>query len=1012
MLHVQEKERKMKQYKITKEEIFQLTNGGLDVFRHYISDIDDYVRTGKHFVDPSREETTPSSKIKKLSDGNYVVNDFGDDGKWMNAIAYTQKRERCEFGEAIRIISERHNIGSAEEIRSMYEAEVSSVEAKPDQPDGEWYFLHAQDISENHLKILFSEKVWSYIEYKHITRPPAERMEAVIKEFKAILLEQHWHFLESYTIIKDRKAITFKATEFYPIIRIEEEASEDKRFSKIYQPKSKDKGKRFFYHGKFDAQFLHGFSQAKKAYEKLLETSPDDSSEDGAKKEKPKLDEIIYCTGGSDALNFRALGYHVVYPSSEHFKLTKKQVFSLFAMAKSVLTCPDLDSTGQMQNHRLCLSNQHKIFLDIRTIELPRELQTRRDQYGRPCKDLRDYLKYYTSSDLRNLVRVAKMYRFWDEMPAYDRTGNVKIKNGEPMNRYELSVERILNFLEKSGFGRRKINEETIEFIQIDGNLVRQVKPEDIKSFLLNFLRSRFVNEDLLNVVHKSTAISAGSFESLPLLNPDFRDYDAWTQYMFFQNITWKITAGGIEEIANTKVGKMVWEAKILQRKVRKLDDMFTISQDENKRFEIQILNQDSMFFRFLIQTSRVYWRKELEENLEAMEPEAAEKYLSENKFNIHGPNLSAEERDEQVQHLINKMYAFGYMLHRYKAKSRPWIVYGMDDTPQKENGSFGGTGKSIFFEGTRMTKNLLLFDGKNVKLFEDNHVFEQVTTNTDIMYVDDADRNFPMERVFSMATADLTINPKGKTRTSLLFSESPKMGITTNFAPDNLQPSTVRRLLFFGTSNYYHVDRSGMFRENRQPIDDFGKEFWSAEYTDEEWNNDLNFMAQCCRLYLSWPTWIEAPMDNIMDRALTNNMGFQFLAWAEVFFSKDSQKLDCYVPSQYALEDYVAEAKIKSITTNGFNQKMKMYAQYKKMIFNPKEVQNNEGRVIRTWNALRFDNREKKWIKDDRKKTQSMIYLQSETENINDIIFDPTESLVTEEDFPNPTPGTKSPEF
>jgi len=268
------------------------------------------------------------------------------------------------------------------------------------------------------------------------------------------------------------------------------------------------------------------------------------------------------------------------------------------------------------------------------------------------------------------------------------------------------------------------------------------------------------------------------------------------------------------------------------------------------------------------------------------------------------------------------------------------------------------------------------------------------------------------MERVFSMATADLTINPKGKTRTSLLFSESPKMGITTNFAPDNLQPSTMRRLLFFGTSNYYHVDRSGMFRENRQPIDDFGKEFWSADYTDEEWNNDLNFMAQCCRLYLSWPTWIEAPMDNIMDRALTNNMGFQFLAWAEVFFSRDSQKLDCYVPSQYALEDYVAEAKIKSITMNGFNQKMKMYAQYKKMVFNPKEVQNNEGRVIRTWNALRFDNREKKWIKDDRKKTQSMIYLQSESEKINDIIYDPTESPVAEEDFPTPAPGTQSPKF
>ncbi|WP_138092764.1 hypothetical protein [Sphingobacterium daejeonense] len=219
------------------------------------------------------------------------------------------------------------------------------------------------------------------------------------------------------------------------------------------------------------------------------------------------------------------------------------------------------------------------------------------------------------------------MYRFWDETPAYDRKGDRKVKNNEFVSQYQISVERILNFLVKSGFGRRKVNEETIEYVQIDGNLVRQVKPEDIKSFLISFLRSRFLDEDLLNVIHKSTVLSEKSFESLPMVDPDFRDHDPWTQFVFFQNITWKITSGGIEEIPNSKVDKMVWEPKILKHKVRKLEPMFLVTQDETKKYHLEVRDSSSMFFRFLMQTSRIYWRRELEDNLEDLTVEQREEY-------------------------------------------------------------------------------------------------------------------------------------------------------------------------------------------------------------------------------------------------------------------------------------------------------------------------------------------------------------------------------------------------
>lgn len=275
----------MKNYKITKDDLFQKTEGGLDIIRYYVPEIDECLRTKKKFK--LHEEETPSSSIKKMSDGNYVVADFGDGGRWMNGIALVQDKEKVEYGEAIRIIAERHGIGSSEEIKSMYEAQVSTKDADPDQADGTWIFNPIEEISENHLRIIFSDKTIAYIEhqYRDVT-DKGERKEKVLSHLRKIMLEQHWHGLESYTIIKKRKAITFTASEFYPIFRIEEQPSEGKTFSKLYQPKSKDKSKRFFYHGDFDAQFLHGLKQVKRAYQEYIDEHGEDEDEN---KEKGKV---------------------------------------------------------------------------------------------------------------------------------------------------------------------------------------------------------------------------------------------------------------------------------------------------------------------------------------------------------------------------------------------------------------------------------------------------------------------------------------------------------------------------------------------------------------------------------------------------------------------------------------------------------------------------------------------------------------------------------------------------
>src|SRR5690606_4352996 len=252
---------------------------------------------------------------------------------------------------------------------------------------------------------------------------------------------------------------------------------------------------------------------------------------------------------------------------------------------------------------------------------------------------------------------------------------------------------------------------------------------------------------DLINLVHKSPALNDNAFTSLVVKELDFKDYEKTEQYFFFQNGVWLASKEGVRSLRPVEVNRRVWESKILKHSPRLLDPMFRIFKNEHGELDIEILDQSDMFFRFLIQTSRLHWRKELEENLIDLSEEDREKYIKENKFNIAGPNLTAAQQQEQKLHLINKIFAVGYMMSRYKDPSNPWSLVAMDGKIVEDGLSHGGTGKSIFSKAFTHFKTSVVFDGRDEDLFTDKHAFELVDKRTDYLLFDDAGKYFPFAR-------------------------------------------------------------------------------------------------------------------------------------------------------------------------------------------------------------------------------------------------------------------------
>ena len=331
------------------------------------------------------------------------------------------------------------------------------------------------------------------------------------------------------------------------------------------------------------------------------------------------------------------------------------------------------------------------------------------------------------------------------------------------------------------------------------------------------------------------------------------------------------------------------------------------------------------------------------------------QQYRDAHLFDIAGEGLTDEEHREQQQNLINKIFTLGYMLHHYKSPSRAWAPMAMDNKIGEEGECNGRSGKSFFFKVLSLLMKTVKLSGRNPKLMDNPHVFDQVTQHTQMLLVDDCDRYLNTGLFYDNITSDMTVNPKNNQSFTIPFEESPKLAFTTNYVPADFDPSSEARLLYMVFSDYYHQKtEDNDYQESRSIRDDFNKDLFSRTYSEEEWNQDLNFILQCVKFYLSVseePVKLLPPMTNIIYRKHKQDMGANFEDWAQVYFSVDAGRLDTFLPRARVFEDFKANGgRVQGMTPQTFMRKLKAFVLLCPWIdeLNPKHLQNSSGRIVR----------------------------------------------------------------
>lgn len=769
----------------------------------------------------------------------------------------------------------------------------------------------------------------------------------------------------------------------------------------MYEPLNCDKGFRFSYTpaGKKPQRYINGLSELKEAYRQYNEEEERawNSCHDDCKPYRTKkLPEAFICSGERDSLCCRSMGFHPLWFNSETYRLSAEEYREIMTYVEVLYNIPDIDETGIRKGRELALT-----YIDIRTIWLPKWLQTYHDNRGKSRKDLRDWMEIRSEKrNFKDLMNLAYPARFWEVF--YTDKGKAK---------YEINTAYLYNFLTLNGyFILRDENSDTSRFIHIDGNIVEQIKVTDIREFVRTWVTDRHEEVAVVNLVLGTSKLFPASLESLDRVTLDFTSFTPTSQFFFFPNATvevYKPVAIGddgfkVRDRNSDHFSNFVWKENVIGHQFKKMDPMFKIKEvkEEGRKpyYDIDIHNVDSHFFGYLINTSRLFWRKETETNFNKRPEEERQAYLEAHPFDIAGEGLSDLEIWEQKQNLINKIFTFGYMLHRYKDFVRAWAPMAMDNKIGENDECNGRSGKSFFFRVLSFMMKTVKLSGRNPKLMDNPHVFDQVTQDTDLLLVDDCNRYLNLGLFYDNITSDMTVNPKNNHSFTIGFDDSPKLAFTTNYVPTDFDPSSEARSLYMVFSDWYHQKtEENDYYDNRSIRDDFGKTLYAYDYTEEEWNADLNFWLQCCQFYLSvMDSGVkpQPPMENIIRRKYKADMGTNFEDWANGYFSMEGEHLDEYLERDVVFSDYARYANVNRITMQSFTKKMKAFCEFCPWIeeMNPKDLLNSSGRIQR-----------KVEVAPGKKVVKDMIYVRSKPVNEMDIAPDtPKEqSLFEDSDAP-----------
>lgn len=678
-----------------------------------------------------------------------------------------------------------------------------------------------------------------------------------------IAAKLHWHSVARMIIAKKDYELIISSTPSFPIFarELHDMNTGEIMGYKIYQPRyqvgADGKNFKFAYSptGMEPGSYVHGLYELERA-----------------KENGETIEKVAIVSGERDALVAKSMGVYPIWFNSETKDIPPLVVNRLMDVAQEVYYIPDVDSTGKMKGMENIV-----LFPLLKTVWLPESIKSKVGDQSKPCKDLRDWAGMNpTKNDFYRLLNTAKSYQFWE-----------KDDKGKTI----LNYDSLLYFLNMNGFWRiwNEITKE-YEFVRITDKIVTPVTLEEIRNFITEW--SNDESSQIRNFILKNRKTNIEQLKDLPVINIDFKNATKTSQVFCFVNMQVMVTDESIYALDKDSYCYFK-EKKVIKHRLELLPSMFDVEEyldtEGKKKFAIIPTTDKCKLFLVMQRTSSLYWQ------------------LSES-----GIELTQEQKNQEMACLTSKMFALGHLMHRYRMKSRDWAPLFMDGNTKIDSSvAEGGTGKSFLGKDVlaHFGYDTVVYIPKKKNPMEDDFIFDQLATDTDLFVVDECPDDFEYDKFNDMITSSFNVNKKNKSRFQIPYELAPKIAEITNFVPHDFGGTASRRRMDVTVSDYYHYASSTNGHTTTRTInDDFGMVLMDNEYPKEDWNRDFNFLLQCEQFYLmavnTLHDKISPDMTNIIKRHYCSKVTPEFNDWAEKYFSK-SEHLNCFILLETMVTDF-----------------------------------------------------------------------------------------------------------
>jgi hypothetical protein len=337
----------------------------------------------------------------------------------------------------------------------------------------------------------------------------------------------------------------------------------------------------------------------------------------------------------------------------------------------------------------------------------------------------------------------------------------------------------------RAGFSRAKISENNYVLVRNIDNKIRLASEAD----LIDHLKGQIIDDPNPKVMEAFTRgvgqyISSKKIHLIPSLDIGSDMDDEFSSKFFFANKIVAVTKEKLQDVAYNNYPGYIWEDRLLTHNIGEKPD----KSGQFESFCKKISGEDDKKFR----------------------------------------------RFKSI---------LGYLLHRHKnpALAKAVIFYDekMNDSGQAE----GGTGKTLITLALKHCRNVVVFNGKEIK---ENSWFrnQRIELTTDLMAYDDVKKEFNFATLFPVITTSIEVEKKRQQAFEIPFEKSPKVLISSNhYVKGPGGSSDRRRRCEFELTNHYS--------EKFSPEDDFGNLFFN-QWNQLEWDKFYFFMMQCVQVFLT----------------------------------------------------------------------------------------------------------------------------------------------------------------